>query len=396
MVERSDEPIYLRTSERQLYARCRQAWWWSHIDQLHAIEVASALRFGDLVHQSLGTGVPELGMPPWYKPGVKRGTHPAKSFAAIYDRQVEEGMDTFTVYGEEDEGGTDARTLGISMLERYVDEYGKDEHIRVIAPEMDAQIPVMDKHGEQMYVLGSDRKSHPLIYCLTFDLAFEDMNLGRIGLMETKTTRMASTRHLQLDEQAGSYWTFAPQHPPIVKALTKLGKTDIDFIMYNFLRKAMPDERPMNADGQRLNRPTKDMLLAKCAELGIVIAKSTKVDDLVLALGAKGVDVPQLGEVSKSQPPPFFLRTNVYRDQADRESLMTRIRMVAWEMGQVRAKKIPVYKTIALQWPDQHCNGCQFRDMCELHESGSDWEELRDLTMTSWDPYEAHRDNKGA
>lgn len=387
MTKVSTEPIYLRTTERRMFAACRQQWWWSFIDELEADDTSGALRFGDLVHQALGSGVPELKIQPWYKTGEKRGPHPAKTFEILYDRQIEEGMDDFSVFGDEDER-TDARTLGITMLEEYVAVYGKDDHIRVIAPEMAAQVPVLDVRGKPMRVLGRDGLLHPLVYALTFDLVFEDMNNGRIGLLETKTARAIGVRHLPMDEQAGSYWTFAPDYPPIAKALAKVGKDDIDFILYNFLRKAMPDLRPVNEYGHRLNKPTKDALLAKATELGLTLPKSTKVDDLMTAIEVAGFDPVQLGEPSKNQPPAYFLRHPVYRDPANREALLQRVRMQAWEMGKVRAGELPVYKSPAMSWPNQTCAGCEFRDMCELHESGSDWEELRDLTMHKWSPYE--------
>lgn len=393
----SETAVYLRTTERRTFTACRQKWWWSFIECLKTNDLASALRFGDLVHQALGKGVPDLGYLPWYKPGVKRGTHPAKSFAALYDAQIESGLDDFSVYGEEEEGGMDARTLGISMLDRYVEKYGRDEHMKIIAPEMAAQVPVVDVRGDPMKVLGTDGKLHPLVYVLEFDAVYEDLNNGRIGLLETKTAKAISTRHLRMDEQAGSYWTFAPYFPQIIKALEKVGKSDIDFIMYNFLRKAMPDDRPMNESGHRLNKPTKDALIAFLDAAGRAdVRQSMKVDVLRAMVKEEGHDPDLLGEPSKQQPPPFFDRTPIYRDAIERENLMQRIRMQAWEMGQVRAGKLPVYKNPAASWPDAHCSGCEFKDMCELHEAGSNWEELRDLTMGTWNPYEAHDEREEA
>lgn len=70
--------------------------------------------------------------------------------------------------------------------------------------------------------------------------------------------------------------------------------------------------------------------------------------------------------------------------------LIQRIRQQTWEMGQARIGKLPIYKNPSGTYPDQHCLGCEFRDMCELHEEGREWEELRDMTMTTWDPYAAH------
>ena len=53
----------------------------------------------------------------------------------------------------------------------------------------------------------------------------------------------------------------------------------------------------------------------------------------------------------------------------------------------LRAGLIPVRKT-----PDRsHCGFCSFKDMCELHERGSDWETYRNAMYRTEDPYADHR-----
>jgi hypothetical protein len=48
---------------------------------------------------------------------------------------------------------------------------------------------------------------------------------------------------------------------------------------------------------------------------------------------------------------------------------------------------VPVRKT-----PDRNsCSWCPFKDMCELHERGSDWESYRNAMYRSQDPYADHR-----
>jgi hypothetical protein len=329
----NEEPVFVRTSERKSYKTCRQQWWWSFVDRLEAVRTKPALRFGDLVHRALA---------PWYCPGRKRGPHPAKTFVTLYDEQIEEGQRKFNIRIEDDEDWADARDLGVAMLENYVSHYGKEDLIRVVSAEFPFQHDVFDKYGRYLCT-----------YVGIFDLVFEDLGTSQIGLMETKTAAQISTLHLPIDEQAGSYWAFAPevlQERGIIEA----GR-DIDFILYNFLRKAKPDERPRNEEGLCLNRD---------------------------------------GTVSKRQPSPYFYRQRVYRDEHDREELMRRVRAEAWEMQKVKAGKLPVYKNPGGTWPNQQCNGCEFLDMCQLHETGSDWEELRRLTMKTWDPYEEHRDDR--
>ena len=37
-----------------------------------------------------------------------------------------------------------------------------------------------------------------------------------------------------------------------------------------------------------------------------------------------------------------------------------------------------------------NCKFCEFRDMCELHETGNDWEMFKEATYGNWDPYSDH------
>lgn len=317
--------IMLRTSERKSYKTCRQQWWWSYVERRAAITPAKALSFGDLVHRALA---------PWYKPGRKRGPHPSKTFHAIYTESLEQGF----VIKNEDGEWEEALDLGIAMLDHYVERWGNDDDWEILWSECPAEIDITYARSRRYLVT----------YVCTFDSVFRDHGKNhQLGLLETKTTAAISTTHLPLDEQAGSYWAISPLFLQQLGVL-RPGR-DIDFILYNFLRKSAPDLRPKDALGHALNKD---------------------------------------GSVSKKQPPEYFRRQRIYRSQKDRDILMERIRMEAWEMAQVRAGKLPVYKNPGGSYPDQHCNGCPFRDPCELHETGNDWKEMMDLTTTTWDPYE--------
>jgi hypothetical protein len=56
-----------------------------------------------------------------------------------------------------------------------------------------------------------------------------------------------------------------------------------------------------------------------------------------------------------------------------------------FEMSLVRQRKLGVYKS-----PGMHCNWCQFRDVCELHEMGEDWEDVLNIEFKKWQPYSDH------
>lgn len=320
----------VRTSERVDYTRCRQRWEWGYVDRLKPKQMAPALRFGDLIHQALAA---------YYKPGIKRGPKPWVTFVKVYDQQVKEGMAEFKIKELSEETETkwnDARALGIEMLKNYVAEYGADERYKVIHPEMPFQIDLYDENGEYLCT-----------YVGQLDAVVYDRWNKVYGLMEHKTAAAIQTNHLPMDEQAGSYWTLAPL------VLADLGilpeGADLDFILYNFLRKSGKDERPTNEAGQSLNKD---------------------------------------GSVSKIQPAPLFHREIVYRGAHERVAMLQRIAAQVREMKMVQSGELPVFKTIL-----NGCVGmlgCQYHDMCELHECGAEWEELRDATMTVWDPYTAH------
>lgn len=365
MRETDDGRRLLRNSERVTYLRCRQKWEWGWIQGKAPKVAAPALRFGTLVHEALAA---------YYKPGKKRGPHPAETFVALYDEELKEA----SRFGFRDEDGDwhDARVLGQDMLEGYIEEYGTDGHIEVIAPEQPFRVDLAKSNG----------KGYLVTPVGTFDAIIRNLSTGKVGLFEHKTAASITTRHLPLDEQAGTYHALAGRwlHD---QGVLKKGE-EIDFILYNFLRKALRDTRPRNSKGHYLNKPKKDDLIAVADDLFIDWHEKMTLGQLREAFEEAGEDPDLYGEVSKSQPPPYFQREIVYRDEHDRQELLYRIRAQAWEMGEAEAGRLPIYKH-----PTRDCSwDCAFYDVCELHETGSDWEETMKLTMVDWDPYEAPYD----
>jgi hypothetical protein len=130
--------------------------------------------------------------------------------------------------------------------------------------------------------------------------------------------------------------------------------------------------------------------VAACDEYGIPTKGRMNIKGLKAALIEEGGwtedDVAQLGEVSKNQPGKLFDRQPMYVQPHALARFEERLRKEAWEMRQVRNGKIPVYKN-----PTKDCRwDCEFREMCELHEMGGDWQEFRDIELVQWDPYNDH------
>jgi len=331
MSETKSKEFIVRTSQRSDYNRCRQKEWWAYVDLLKPQRVSPPLRFGDLIHQALAV---------YYRPSkpgkVLRGVKPWITFDKLYVQQLEDGLTDFNIRLEDDEKWIDARALGNEMLRNYVERYGRDERYRIIAPEQAFQVDLYTESG--LYIC---------TYVGQLDAVVQDMETKYIGLFEHKTAASIQTEHLDMDEQAGTYWAVAPFYLEQTGVL-KPGE-DLDFIMYNFLRKAGKDTRPQNAEGQYLN---------------------------------------QNGSVSKKQPPPLFKREKVFRGRNDRIALLQRIEQQVAEMKLVHEGVMPHFKNI--MGGCRGMFGCEYRDMCTVHESGGDWESVRDATMTTWDPYAAH------
>lgn len=370
-----DQPVFVRTSERTQFTKCRQSWWWSYKEQRKPIEGWShPLIFGDMIHRSLA----EYYIPETRK-ARRRGPHPARTFHRIYnemDRRAKE----FRI-PVDDEKWVTSLELGVAMLEGYVDKWKEDdEDILVLYPEMPFQLEILDP----------DTGKRLCIYVGTTDCLIMRISTRQVGLFEHKTAASISTSHLFMDEQANTYWTLIPEWLRRNEIFPPDNMPEFSFMMYNFLRKGMPEDRTVNAWGQALNLPTKEDLIDALTLVNIErvnnkpLIKLTKAELEALCVSV-GIDPAQCGQVSKVQPPPLFQRELVYRGEPERQNTFERIVQQVREMNLVREGKMPHYKS-----PSKDCSWCEWRDLCEIHETGDDWRELRKHTTRKWSPYEAH------
>ena len=316
--------LIVRNSELSTYRQCRQKWEWAYVRGYRTKRPRSALDFGSLVHDT---------MERFYVPGIRRGGKPHLLWWDVWAEWLEAGNADWEIIK-----GVNASELGFVMLKGYWDEYGNDSQFKVIAPEQAFQLDILDP--ETGRELGT--------FVGQMDAVVFNRETKRFGLFEHKTGASLDPfgAPLIMDEQAGTYWTLGPMY------LTHLGilkpGQELDFVLYNRLRKAMPDFRRRNEEGHCLN---------------------------------------QNGTVSKNQPGPLFKREYTWRTDEDRKSVFRRIVAQMKEIERVRELDLDIYKN-----PDKHCGYCEFKDMCEVHEVNSDWEAIRDATMTTWDPYLAHKD----
>lgn len=333
---RGSRELQLRNSERQTFTLCPQKWMWAYVDQLRSPDTTPALRFGSLVHSALEA---------FYRPGIKRGPRPAETYETLFD----ESSQMYRVMGIRDEEGDwyEMKQFGIDLLELYYEKWGKDDRWYIVATEMPFRVNTVDPvTGVRFTFVGvvdglwGDRQSAP-----------RGKKWGKLYIADHKTTKDDPTKKdeaLILDEQSGSYWSYGVDY--IRERGILRPDQELSGMLFNFLRKGRLDERPRNAQGLYLNRD---------------------------------------GSVSKRQPAPMFHRSWVLRDLAEGDNVRRRTEAQVAAMHYMRTGKLRVWKSPGtLHSP--HCNWCEFRSMCELHESGADWEELRDLTFGRWDPYQQH------
>lgn len=358
----TEQQVMIRTSERSTFKSCRLKWKWSYVDHLKPKRERSALLLGTMVHGALEA---------WYQPGKKRGVHPAKTFDKLWLEHLKSGGEEIMWDGEISLGD-----LGHEMLTNYVLMWGKDDHIEVIAPELTFQVDIHHpKSGRYLFT-----------YVGTIDAVIRDLRTGLIGLLEHKTGAGLEPfgAPIHLDEQNGAYWTFAPYY---LQEQGILGENEWpDFMLYNRLRKAFADTRPVNEDGHALNKPTKEALVEVCKNMGLDDKGTIPalIDRLRLA-GISDRAIELLGKPSLTQPAPLFKRESVPRGPGNRRVIMARAIDEARDMDLARRGKIGIYKN-----PDKHCGYCEYREMCEIHELGDDWEALRDEMFTTWEPYADH------
>jgi hypothetical protein len=321
----------LRTSERSALKRCEFAWDLEYNRKLKPLSEAPALRFGSLVHKALAA---------WYVPGIKRGVHPAKAFKRAYEQDLKRNNEIFGMHLEEEERWVDALELGVAMLNNYTDEYGTDPEYEVLVTEMPFQV-----------VVPHPTTAHPwFMYTGVLDGVWRHRRKKELWIPDHKTTAGIQRKlsYLQMDDQAGAYWSFGLEYLVQNKMLKTHG--ELNGILYNFLRKALPDERPSKFVNNTRVYLNKD------------------------------------GSVSQKQPSKYFMRLPIFRDDYDRQQVIRRALIEYARIEKFRSGELEITKNAGLFT----CPMCSVRDACELHETGGDVDTFIQQTTQAWDPYSEH------
>lgn len=319
----------IRRSERADYYRCPKMWYWAWRRGL----IPKAKQFGAL---DLGNWL-HLALADWYGEGYKRNGDLATALTAF----ATEAITTAHLDGAPEhvlEKAWELLSLGEAMAEAYQAKYGRDPKIDVITAEIPLEFTIPDHRGNILAV----HKLKP-------DLVFRIKNRIGVWLMEHKSAATIRTEHLPIDNQARPYGSMAE------RALRKLGvigkKEELKGIIYNYLRKALPDLRPTNEQGRYLNKD---------------------------------------GSVSKRQPPPLFKRFPVHMTAKAKIITLGRMQQDAILLTTVTQEirdghidpmdipKVPHYSCPKI---------CPFFDMCVAEESGVDIRDMERSLFIRRDPY---------
>jgi hypothetical protein len=323
----------VRRGEIQDAKRCLKKWYWGW--RLGLVPKAlkfDALDFGTWMHAALAD---------WYQPGLRRNGSDLKDLfwshaqGAIYSAEQDNAPDHLIEKAEE------LRGLGMEMATAYQLHYAH-ERVNVIQAEipLDFTMPGLDEKVIARY------KFKP-------DLAYAD-RVRLVWLMEHKTAASIRTEHLVLDGQALGMGAMAE------RSLRKTGllKPDQEFagIMYNFLRKSVPDGRPMNKTGQYLNND---------------------------------------GSVSKKQPPPYFKRFPVKLTRKQKIIALRRLQQdVRWIVALQELVRSKDTDPAFIPKTNHHsCTKCPFFRMCVAEEAGTNIRDMRKVMFYQRDPYAYAEDN---
>lgn len=284
------------------------------------------------------------GLAAWYLEGTERNGELAKHVGAYATMAIEAAVREGASEDQLDKA-EELQALAFAMAEAYQAHYGTDSGVRVISAELPLEFSF-----PTVYNLSSghyNSEGYQIVHRLKPDLVYVDLN-DDVWLMEHKTAASIRIEHLVIDDQARPYGAMA------ARALEQLGLLRgrrFKGIMYNFMRKALPDERETNEKGQYLNKN---------------------------------------GTVSKRQPPPMFMRHPVILTKDARRITLERIRRETTEIVDVtrllRSKRLDpldLPKT-----PHRSCpRFCDYFTMCHMQENGVDTTAFRKAQYVRRDPY---------
>lgn len=322
----------IRQSERVDFKRCMKKWFWRWRKGLVPKQTEyGALILGTWMHTAMEyryTSKRKLSLEQWFAAVADIGLDEARA-ADIPDYQMQKAQEL--------------RVLGLGMAKGYDRKYGDDPEIRPIGAEIPLEFAIKDNDGVTVS-----------IHRLKPDLLYRNPH-NEIWLLENKTAKQISVEHLKIDDQARGYAAMSEL------ALRQAGwlkpNEQVKGVMYNYLRKIMPDERPTNEKGQALNKN---------------------------------------GTVSKQQRTPEFVRHPVVLSRQAKAIAIQRLSNEAVTITRMtaalRAKEMTEEDLMVT--PHKSCPKlCEFFAMCEVAEQGGNYREMQRSMYVRRNPYEYEQDS---
>lgn len=361
----------LRTSERSCYKRCPWRWYQSYERGLVPANPRQDARW-------FGTGI-HLCKAEWYIPGRVRGRNMHDTWDEYAKDSYATALATGVVDDEWKREHVDANELAHAMIDGHLREYGRDDNWEVVAAEQRFEVLIPDPRR------GRKEAAVPICrYVGTIDLIVRELDTGEIWLDDTKTAARIFTNHLTLLEQPTAYVAVGTHTLREQKLIDK--KERVRGIIFDFMRKGFPDDRPVNPDGLRTNKPQKKHYADALKHVvAYDVLMKMKLDALANLASQHGVTV--YGDVSKDQGAPLFLRERIEKTPKECARQIQRIGEEAIHIQMVREGKLPVLKT-----PQNDCSFCDYYDLCELDESGGDTGYYEEGAFLKEDRYADHRD----
>jgi len=397
---------FLRQSERLSFKRCPAAWHWAwNMGLIPAMAPSNARWFGSCLHVALA----EHYTPPPGANGFTRGRPMLESWAEIM-------ADTFTViasqkdFGDEQEKEwVDANELGAAMLTGYEKHYGLEPHWEVLSPEQrfKANIPYNARQNKSDVDFWEKMPDGKYITNLvgSLDLPVRNHLTGQVEIIDHKSSgRKVSVDYLSKDDQIGTYIATTA---PYLRSIGLMGpKEEVSAVIFNFLKKAFPpDPETVDDKGTIRNKPQKKHFIAAILEItpsAVQLALDTDMGEAApLIKELNKLTLPKLenrcnamslgkvwGDAAKNQGGPMFWREVIPRTRANRQRQVERIADEAEVMARIRSGDLPILKS-----PGEHCNWCDFKDLCDVDENGDDVEDFIKNVFKTQDPYADHREN---